>query len=349
MGIYRIIDNELRSLPETTYQSEGMLERHVQSLIRDSIEIIDPDLMVLAEEFGGWEDSRRRIDLLCIDREASIVVLELKRTEDGGHMDLQAIRYAAMVFKMTFVAAVEAHSSFLSKLGRDTDKAEKSILEFLDWDAPQEEAFGNDVRIVLASAEFSKELMTSVIWLNEHDIDITCIRLKPYKFENDVVLNVEQILPLREAADYQVKIREKVRRERQARSSGRDLTRYHLVIGNTRHTSLAKLRLAHAVVGEAVKRGSAPRDVLNKKSAWVGVDGELSHETFIEAAATERDAESPGTNIIDFLTGDGELFHFGGKTFALRGNMWGPNTLPELSRIIEEFNLIDVSYEAAAK
>jgi hypothetical protein len=28
--------------------------------------------------------------------------MELKRTEDGGHMELQVIRYAAMVSKMTF-------------------------------------------------------------------------------------------------------------------------------------------------------------------------------------------------------------------------------------------------------
>ncbi len=349
MGIYRIIDNELRSLQETTYQSEGMLERRdLQSLIRDSIEIIDPNLMVLAEEFGGWEDSRRRIDLLCMDRDARIVVLELKRTEDGGHMDLQAIRYAAMVSKMTFSAAVEAHRSFLKRLGRNTEKAENSMLEFLNWDEPQEEAFGNDVRLVLASAEFAKELMTTVIWLSEHDIDITCIRLKPYKFENDVVLNVEQIFPLREAADYQVRIREKERRERQARSSNRDLTRYHLMIGDTRQTNLPKLRLAYAIVREAVDRGSAPRNVLTMKRAWVGVDGELSSETFLEVAATQRDAESPSAHVRDFFTGDGELFHFGGKTYALRGNMWGPNTLAELDRIIEDFNLNDVSYEAAA-
>jgi hypothetical protein len=26
-----------------------------------------PDVLVIAEEFGDWEDSRRRIDLLAID------------------------------------------------------------------------------------------------------------------------------------------------------------------------------------------------------------------------------------------------------------------------------------------
>ena len=47
--------------------------------------------MVIAEEFGDWGASRRQIDLLCIDKEANLVVIELSRTEDGGFMALQAI------------------------------------------------------------------------------------------------------------------------------------------------------------------------------------------------------------------------------------------------------------------
>jgi hypothetical protein len=34
--------------------------------------------------------------------------------------------------------------------------------------------------MVLASADFSKELTTAVLWLNERDLDIQCVRLKPY-------------------------------------------------------------------------------------------------------------------------------------------------------------------------
>ena len=40
--------------------------------------------MVIGEEFGDWEDSKRRIDLLCLDKQANLVVVEIKRTEDGG-------------------------------------------------------------------------------------------------------------------------------------------------------------------------------------------------------------------------------------------------------------------------
>ena len=44
--------------------------------------------MVIAEEFGDWLDSSRRIDLLCLDSVANLVVVELKRTDDGGRLDL---------------------------------------------------------------------------------------------------------------------------------------------------------------------------------------------------------------------------------------------------------------------
>jgi hypothetical protein len=45
-----------------------------------------------AEEYGLFEDSRRRMDLLALDHTGTLVVIELKRTDDGGHMELQALR-----------------------------------------------------------------------------------------------------------------------------------------------------------------------------------------------------------------------------------------------------------------
>src|SRR5678815_78112 len=107
--------------------------------------------MVLCEEFGRFEESKRRIDLLALDRTANLVVVELKRTEDGGHMELQALRYAAMVSTMTFERAV---SVYATHLGVEMEDAQARLLEFLGWDEPDEERFAQDVRILLASAEF---------------------------------------------------------------------------------------------------------------------------------------------------------------------------------------------------
>jgi hypothetical protein len=66
--------------------------------------------------------------------------------------------------------------------GEDAEaRARKAILEFLELDSPEEMEFTDDVRIVLVSGDFSSELATSVMRLNKHDLDVTCIRLKPYK------------------------------------------------------------------------------------------------------------------------------------------------------------------------
>src|SRR4051812_40227804 len=88
---------------------------------------------------------------------------------------------------------------------------------------PDEDRFAQDVRIVLASAEFSRELTTAVMWLNERDLDIRCVRLKPYADNGRVLMDVQQVIPLPEAADYQVRIREKEARERTSRREQSEL------------------------------------------------------------------------------------------------------------------------------
>ena len=101
MPIYEFAPDRIEPLTKTSFGAMLLHERRdLQRLLRKNISVIAPDTLVIAEEYGEWDDSRRRIDLLGIDREANLVVIELKRTEDGGHMDLQAIRYAAMVSTM---------------------------------------------------------------------------------------------------------------------------------------------------------------------------------------------------------------------------------------------------------
>jgi hypothetical protein len=218
MAIIEVTSDTLLELKPTTFADAGMRERNdLQRLLRHKIEVIAPNLLVISEEFGDWSDSKRRIDLLAVDEHANLVVVELKRTEDGGHMELQALRYAAMVSQLTFDKAVEVFDRYLSGLNQPATGRE-SLLRFLNWDEPQEEKFAQAVRIVLASAEFSLELTSTVLWLtNEHDLDIRCVRLRPYTDGKRVFLDVQQVLPLPEASEYFVNIREKRDEERQSR------------------------------------------------------------------------------------------------------------------------------------
>jgi len=225
VATFKLTKGALVPLAETQLAAEGFFERKdLQRLLRSQIRALDSDLMVIGEEFGDWVASSRRIDLLCIDRDANLVVVELKRTEDGGYMELQAIRYAAMISTMTFSQLVDAHKDYLEKLGQSPAEAEQNILNFLNWDQPDDDRFANGVRIILASADFSKELTTSVLWLNKQGLDISCARLKPYKDEDGTILiDVQQLIPLPEAADYQTQIKAKEQAGRVERAQRYDL------------------------------------------------------------------------------------------------------------------------------
>ena len=209
MPIYEFTPERIRKLDETAFHEVGLKERSdLQRLLRQQIEVVAENVLVISEEFSEWDESRRRIDLLGIDREANLVVFELKRSEDGGHMELQAIRYAAMVSTMTFERALQVYEDYLRRSNSE-EEAKTRLLEFLGWDEPDEDQFAQDVRIVLVSADFSKELTTSVLWLNDQGLDVRCVRLKPYSDGERTLVDVQQVIPLPEAMEYTVQIRAK--------------------------------------------------------------------------------------------------------------------------------------------
>ena len=216
MALFAITDNEILGLPEADFAAAGIKERaDLQRLLRTNVQVIAPDVLVIAEEFGSWDKGSRRIDLLAVDKEAKVVVIELKRDAEGAHMELQALRYAAMVARMTFEQAVEAYRKFLAKIGSQLDP-QASLVGFLGWSEANEQGFAQDVRIVLVAADFSQEITSTVLWLNDRNLDIRCVRVKPYQLEGKLLLDVQQVIPLPEAADYQIQIREKKQEERAA-------------------------------------------------------------------------------------------------------------------------------------
>lgn len=226
MALYEITAENLTRIEQTSFDRVGVKERtDLQRLLKKQIDVILPNTLVIAEEFGEWEESKRRIDLLGLDKDANLIVIELKRTEEGGHMELQAIRYAAMVSTMTFEKVVDIFSRYIAQNNLEKD-ARDTILNFLGWEEPDEDSFAQDVKIALVSSNFSKELTTAVMWLNRRDLDIRCIRVIPYQDNGRILVDVQQVIPLPEAADYQIKIREKEQRERREKAERLPIPRF---------------------------------------------------------------------------------------------------------------------------
>lgn len=340
LAVFEFTDRGIIPLPETRFDLEGVLERSdLQRLLRDRIEILVPDVMVLAEEFGSWDDSRRRIDLLGLDRNANLVVIELKRGGDG-FMDLQALRYAAMVSTMTFEQATAAHRGYLQARDSQVD-AQEALLEFLGWDEPNEDDFGQNMQIVLAASEFSKELTTAVLWLNEHDLDIRCVRVQPYSWKGEILLDVQQVIPLPEAAEYQVKVREKVRREREDRRGGRDLTKYDVTASGVTYERLPKRRTMYQVVRHLCDHGVSPEQVhevihWRGTGLWRVVESQVGSEEFTARVTDAAEAGGPAFEPRRWFVEDDELIVSDGSTYALT-KMWGHRTQEAIRALLDAF------------
>ena len=345
MPLYELTHDALTELARTTMAEQNFRERYdLQRHLRGSIGVIDKNLLVLAEEFSQWEDSRRRIDLLALDKQANLVVIELKRTEDGGFMDLQAIRYAAMVSAMTFQQAVTHHAKFLGDPA-NLDDAKSRILNFLEWETPNED-FASQVRVILASADFSIELTTAVLWLNDNGLDIRCVRLRPYALEGRTILEAQQIIPIPDAEDIRVRFndkREEIRQVKQAKLS--DYTHYDLTVGTKVFRDLGKRHLVWQVVRSAIDL-CIDFDWLRSvfpSSSLLATDGELSSAEFLKATV---DAKTPTGALFDqgrFFTGEDQLFRVKGRTYALT-KMWGISCLPLLDEIIGQLPAGSMSY-----
>ncbi len=332
MPLFELTGEHLSPVSERTFTNFGLTERqNLQRAIRASIEAITPDpdvkTMVLAEEFGDWVGANRRIDLLCLDENANLVVVELKR-ESATHMELQALRYAAMVSTMRFDQAVEAHAKYLKSVGSE-DNAEQAIRDFLGAE-DEPVTFTEKVRIVLAASEFNSEITTTVLWLNEQGLDIRCVQLRPHDVDGRVLVDIQQIIPLPEATSYQVALREKTNERVEARTTNRDTTRYDLTIGEDVFTNLPKRRLIYKVTAEMIRRGVTPEQMIavvpTKGAAmFAQAPGTLDKPELEKLISDNQSNRS--------YTDDKDLFHVNGHTYALT-KMWGDDTLGSIEAII---------------
>jgi len=211
VGLYDMTSGALVPVSVTSFTAEQIFERKdLQAALRDNIAALGDDLLVVSEEFGGFAGASRRIDLLCIDRAARLVVIELKRTEDGGHLELQALRYAAMVSAMTFDELVDIYDAHLARQGGGSSEhdARSMLSDWLDDAGGEDTVLSREVRIVLAASGFDREITTTVLWLNDvFGMDIRCVRLTPYKYGSNVLLDVQAVIPLPEAEELTVKLR----------------------------------------------------------------------------------------------------------------------------------------------
>jgi hypothetical protein len=240
---------------------------------------------------------------------------------------------------LTFSKLVAIYERYLAENNIEADATE-NLLEFLEWNEPDEEQFAQEVKIILASAEFSKELTTSVMWLNDFGLDIRCVRMHPYNSDGETLLDVQTVIPIPEVADYQVRIREKKQKEREARNTSRDFTKYDVSVGGNHYPAQSKRWMMFHIIAGILRSGGEPDAVINaipwrRNKLFEVFDGLLDDSEVYEAI---MDGHSGGKipRVKRFFTDEGEAFHCDGKTYVLT-NQWGNKTLDAVESLSNQF------------
>ena len=107
--------------------------------------------------------------------------------------------------------------------------------------------------IEIVATDFSEDLASAVIWLNENGLDIRCVRLQPYSADGRILLDIQQVLPVAETPQFRDQLHH---RERAARAA--DLTKYNVKLGAVQHEKLATRWAIWHSIKNLVDAGVAP-------------------------------------------------------------------------------------------
>lgn len=212
----------LTELTKARFSDLGLKERFdIQEWIEKTPSILGEELLVIAKEYEL--PSRTRLDLLAIDKQANLVVIELKRDESGSSVDWQSIKYASYCSNFT---QEEIYRIYAEYLGANEDESEVKIETFIDNET---ENLNDSQRIILASKEFHSDVASAVLWLRDFGVEIQCVKLEPFiDSENNLFINPSIIIPLPEAKDYIKRKETKIKEKTLSKSSSFSLEKSEL-------------------------------------------------------------------------------------------------------------------------
>jgi hypothetical protein len=229
--------NRINPLEVKRFTDLGFTERkHLQEWLENYPQALSQgegdELLIIQKEFDGFDDTRERLDLLAIDKEGNLVIIENKLDDSGRDVVWQALKYASYCANLKKQQVVEIFQRYLNQKaqldGAEPANAEKVLLEFLLADDLQSVQLNTlkSQRLILVAAHYRKEVTNTVLWLSQFGVICQCFKVTPYQAGAELFLNVEQIIPTPEAADFMIGMMTKEAEEKSA--SHEQLNRHRL-------------------------------------------------------------------------------------------------------------------------
>ena len=186
----------------------GLRERaHLQEWIAKYPLVLGEELLIIQKEFAGFSDTQERLDLLALDKEGSLVIIEHKLDDTGRDVTWQALKYASYCARLTKEEIRQIYQDYLDRT-EPNQKADDRLSAFFDVEDFQELTLNKGLtqRIIMVAANFRKEVTSTVLWLMNFKIRIQCFKVTPFSMDDNLFLNVEQIIPTKDAEEFMIGI-----------------------------------------------------------------------------------------------------------------------------------------------
>ena len=213
-----VSENRLVPLEKRRFADLNLRERdHLQEWIADKPDALGEKLLIVQKEFAGFADTNERLDLLAMDKDGQLVVIENKLDDSGRDVVWEGLKYVAYCSTLKKAEIVKIYQDYLDKWS-DRENAVVNLCDFLGAEDIDDMVLneGNNQRLILVAANFRKEVTATVLWLIGHGIRVQCFRTSPYSLGEEILVDLQQIIPVPEAADYMIGM---VKKESEEKSS----------------------------------------------------------------------------------------------------------------------------------
>ena len=208
--------NNITALSEHSFAEAGFNERtHLQEWLVKNPQIFGEDeeeLLIIQKEFSGFDDTKERLDILALDKQGFLVIVENKLDDSGRDVTWQALKYASYCSQFTKPDIENIYQTYLG----EAENAKKKLIDFFgeDYEKMSLNSGESTQRIILVSANFRKEVISTVLWLANFGLNIQCFQISLHKQDETLFFDMKQIIPIKEAEEYMIGIAKKNQEEK---------------------------------------------------------------------------------------------------------------------------------------
>ncbi len=211
-----LTQNRLSRLVQKRFVDLNLRERdHLQEWLANQPDALGEELLIIQKEFDGFDETRERLDLLALDKDGNLAVIENKLDDSGRDVTWQALKYTAYVSGLTKTQIVDIYQQYLDRYEGGGNAALR-ICEFMEVEELEETVLnpGNDQRMIFIAANFRREVTATVLWLLSRGIRAQCFKVTPFSFGEELMVDIQQIIPTPEAADFMIGMSSKENEEK---------------------------------------------------------------------------------------------------------------------------------------